>query len=64
MPTWKAGGYVIRLYEGDHPPLHVHLFKERRLVARYDLEHGCFMPGSDIRHFGRIPGALRKAGII
>jgi hypothetical protein len=62
--TWKAGGYEIRLYQKDHPPLHVHVFKDGREVARYDLEHGLLMEGSDSRHLGRIVRALRRAGLI
>ncbi len=64
MPTWRFGGYVIRMYSNDHPPLHVHVFKDGRLVARYDLESGRFMPGSDERHAGRILRSLRRAGLI
>lgn len=52
------------MYENDHRPLHVHVFKDGRLVARYDLEHGCFMEGSDERHHGRVLSALEQAGLI
>jgi len=55
---------VIRVYENDHPPLHVHVFRDSRLVARYDLEHRCFMAESDERHYGRELNALREAGLI
>ena len=54
---------MIRIYETDHPPRHVHVFKDRDQVARYDLEHGRFIDG-DTRHFGRIIQALRQAGLI
>lgn len=64
VPEWKRGGYVIRLYANDHPPIHVHVFKDGVLVARYDLQNGRFMPGSEKRHFGRITKALRDAGLI
>jgi hypothetical protein len=64
VPRWKAGGYIIQLYETDHPPLHVHVFRGRRLVARYDLERRRFMLGSDPRHAARIVRALRTAGLI
>ncbi len=64
MPTWKAGGYIIRLYAVDHPPLHVHVFKDGRLVARFDLEGQEFMPGSAPRHTGRIRKALKRAKLI
>lgn len=51
------------MYETDHPPRHVHVFKDRKQVARFDLENEEFMDG-DSRHFGRIKKALRKAGLI
>jgi hypothetical protein len=51
------------MYDTDHPPRHVHVFKDAREVARYDLENGEFMDG-DPRHFGRIKKALRQAGLI
>ncbi len=63
MPTWKALGYVIRLYETDHPPRHVHVYRDGKQVARYDLENGRFMDG-DPKHFVRIRAALRQAGLI
>jgi hypothetical protein len=60
----NGAGYVIRLYMNDHPPLHVHVFKDEKLVARYDVENHVFLLGSEARHFGRIKKALRDAGII
>lgn len=63
MSRWKAGGYVVVQYATDHPPLHVHVFRDGAEVAKYDLEHGTFMwcaPGHD----GRILKALRAVGLI
>jgi len=62
--TWKTGGYEIRMYQKDHLPLHVHVFRDGREVARYDLEHGRLMAGSDARHLGRIERALRRLQLI
>jgi hypothetical protein len=64
VPEWKRGGYVIRLYLNDHPPIHVHVFKDGVLVARYDLQNNRFMEGSDERHSGRILKALHDAHVI
>ena len=64
MPTWRSGGYVIRMYQNDHPPLHVHVFRDGRLLDRYDLEHGEFMDGNVGRHYGRVLAALRAVGLI
>ena len=64
MPTWKARGFVIRLYEHDHPPLHVHVFRDGRLVARFDLENQEFMTLRSPRQRPSILRALRSAGVI
>ncbi len=64
MTTWKSSGYVIRSYETDHRPLHVHIFKDGREVARFDLENHELMDGSDPRHAGRIVRALKAVGLI
>jgi len=64
LPRWKIGGYILQIYAYDHPPLHVHVFRGLKLVARYDLVHGSFMPGSDDRHAGRILRALKRAGLV
>jgi len=64
VPTWRSGGYIIRMYQNDHPPLHVHIFKDGRQLDRYDLEHGEFMDGTIGRHLGRVLAALRASGVI
>lgn len=64
MPTWRASGYVMRMYQSDHPPLHVHVFKDGELLDRYDLEHGRFMDGTIGRHRRRVLAALRAVGLI
>ena len=61
---WKAGGYLILLYSNDHPPLHVHIYKNGRLVAKYDIENGTFMKLVTVRQKSRILAALRRAKII
>ena len=63
MPTWRSGGYLFRIYQNDHPPLHVHVFKEGRLLDRYDLENGRFMDGTVGRHRGRVLAALSRIGL-
>ena len=45
MPRWKVGGFVIVLYRHDHPPAHVHVWKDNEFVGRYDLEHHCWIEG-------------------
>jgi hypothetical protein len=40
------GGYVFLTWKGDHPPRHVHVLRDGRLVLKWDLELGRPMLGS------------------
>jgi len=64
VPTWKCRGYIFRIYQNDHPPLHVHIFKDGQQLDRYDLENGVFMDDSIGRHRGRVLAAMREVGLI
>ena len=39
MGTRKVGGYIFRSYKGDHRPLHVHIFRDRDEIGRWDIEN-------------------------
>ena len=32
-------------WKGDHSPLHVHVFEDKKLVVKWDLENGVAMKG-------------------
>jgi hypothetical protein len=64
VPTWKSGGYTFRLYQNDHPPLHIHIFRDNQQLDRFDLESGQFMDGTVGRHAGRVLQAMRDVGLI
>jgi hypothetical protein len=34
----RRGGYVFVTWKGDHPPRHVHVLRDGRLVLKWDLE--------------------------
>lgn len=38
MGKIKRGGYIFRTWKGDHPPRHCHVYKDARLIMKYDLE--------------------------
>lgn len=63
MTTWKRDGYKVRLHKTDHPPVHVHVYKDGCEVAKFDLESQSFMSG-DARHFGRVRKVLKDLGLI
>jgi Domain of unknown function (DUF4160) len=51
---------VIRQYATDHPPLHVHVFRDGKNIAQVEIPSGEFMylDGQYEKHRGRILAAL------
>jgi hypothetical protein len=37
MGRIRRSGYVFEFWVGDHPPRHGHIFKDRKLVAKVEL---------------------------
>ena len=46
MTKVRRGGYVFLTWAGDHPPRHVHVLRDGRLVVKWDLERRRAMKGS------------------
>ena len=38
MGRIRRGGYIFEFWVGDHPPRHVHVLKDRRLIAKVELD--------------------------
>lgn len=49
----RRGGYVFVTWVGDHSPRHVHVYRDGRLVVKWDLDRGQAMEGA-------APGRVRK----
>ncbi len=45
MPKVRRGDYVFIARRGDHPPRHVHVYRNGRLIVKWDLENGKPMKG-------------------
>ncbi|MBL7662609.1 DUF4160 domain-containing protein [bacterium] len=45
MGKHRRGGYIFLTWIGDHRPRHVHIYKNNKLVAKWDLENGKVMKG-------------------
>lgn len=46
MSKVRRGGYVFVTWVGDHPPRHVHVYRDGRLIMKWNLEHGVALEGS------------------
>jgi len=41
----RRGGYVFLTWKGDHSPRHVHVYRDGKLVVKWDLENWQPMAG-------------------
>ncbi len=48
MPKIRRGGFVFLAWAGDHSPRHVHVYRDGRLVLKWDLENRQPMAGSPL----------------
>jgi hypothetical protein len=40
MSRIRRGGYLFISWIGDHAPRHVHVYRDGKLVVKWDLENG------------------------
>jgi len=45
LPKIRRGGYIFLARKSDYPPRHVHVYREGRLVVKWDLENRMAMKG-------------------
>ena len=39
MGKYRRGGYVFITWKGDHPPRHVHVYRDGKLIVKWDLDN-------------------------
>jgi len=49
MPKVRRGGYIFLTWSGDHSPRHVHVYRDGKLVLKWDLDHQKPMAGRPSR---------------
>lgn len=62
MGRIRRGGYVFIAWKGDHDPEHVHVLKDGKLVAKWDLEKGEEIVGRANRRVRRLIRELQEEG--
>jgi hypothetical protein len=58
----RRGGYIFMSWQGDHPPRHVHVYRDARLVVKWDLDNQKPMVGSASRRVLRLIQELEAEG--
>ena len=64
MGKIRRGGYQFITWKGDHPPQHVHVFRNGILVVKWDLDRGRPMEGEASRRIRRLIRELEAEGLL
>jgi hypothetical protein len=64
MGMFKRGGYVFISWKGDHPPRHVHVYRNGRLVVKWNLEKGEPMKGTASRRIRRLIAEIEGENLL
>ena len=62
MGKVRRGGYVFVTWKGDHSPYHVHVYRDGKLVVKWDLENDLPMKGAASRRVLELIRELRAEG--
>lgn len=64
MGKIRRGGFIFITWKGDHSPYHVHVFRDGKLVVKWDLESDLPMKGRASRRILKIIRELREEGLL
>jgi hypothetical protein len=60
----RRGGYVFITWKGDHPPRHVHVYRDAKLVVKWDLDNRVPMKGVASRRVLALIAELEAEGVL
>jgi hypothetical protein len=62
MGKIRRGNYIFLAWKGDHSPRHVHVYRESKLVVKWDLENWVPMQGKADRRLLQLIAELMDEG--
>jgi Domain of unknown function (DUF4160) len=64
MGKIRRGNYIFLTWKGDHSPRHVHVYRDYRLVVKWDLENWRPMEGTANRRLLQMIEELENEGVL
>ena len=64
MGKLRRGGYIFVWWAGDHPPKHVHVYRDGKLVVKWDIDNAKPMRGSAPRRVIKLIKELAAEGLL
>ena len=64
MGRLRRGGFVFVWWKSDHPPRHVHVYREGKLVVKWDVDNSKVMKGETSRALVELIAELVAEGLL
>ena len=64
MARIRRGDYIFLTWIGDHTPRHVHVYRDGKLIVKWDLENRMPMMGIANRRILRLIDELESEGLL
>jgi hypothetical protein len=62
MSKIRRGNYIFVTWIGDHPPRHVHVYKDGKFIVKWDLENRAAMKGRATSRLLKLIAELEQEG--
>ena len=60
----RRGGFVFITWKSNHPPRHVHVYRDGKLVVKWDLDNGKAMKGAATHRALELIAELESEGVL
>jgi hypothetical protein len=64
MGKLRRGGYIFVWWKGDHSPRHVHVYRDEKLVVKWDLDNNKAMKGQASKRVIDLIEKLKSEGLL
>jgi hypothetical protein len=64
MARIRRGGFIFLTWAGDHPPRHVHVYRDGKLIVKWDLDNRKPMIGRSTRRILELIRELESEGLL
>jgi hypothetical protein len=64
MGKLRRGGFIFVTWKGDHPPRHVHVYRDGTLIVKWNLEDHVAMKGRATDRILRLIAELQAEGVL
>jgi hypothetical protein len=64
VPKIRRGGYIFVAWVGDHSPRHVHVYRDGKLIVKWDLDNWQAMKGQTTTRITKLLKELVEEGML